>query len=463
MSLIAPHSESGPAPPSSRRATPLRMALPLLFVVLPAILFYAILARDLLNIPFYDEYDAVLNFLNHIVAVNGISAKATYFLAAQHNEYKLFLLHGIAWLQFSFSGHVDFWILSVIGNGLVLLLGLLLWMMFLPGQKNLAARMTSFIPVTWLLFQLQYWENLDWAASSLQHLAVLPFALGTIYLLLRGGRIAFFSALLALILAVGSDGNGLLVVPIGAAILALARHYKRVAGWLLISAGCIAAYAFRYTVRPPQAVPFQTAVSSSHHFNPAYALAFIGSAASFPFKSASFLLGILLCFFFGYMARRGYIRKNPLVSWCVLFLLLTAIGVAGLRSGFGVEQAVASRYTIYSALLLIFAWFAIVEEFLLHRLASPFHSDIFLCAMLLVVPFSLAMDLGGWVQIDRRQHALIQAMAAYEHPTPSGSQTGPSPPLMNQATDPLTEAFNRQARPILAESIKLGVYRPPPL
>jgi hypothetical protein len=463
MSETAQHSESGPAPSPSRCVTPLSLALPLFFVALPAILFYAILARDLLNIPFYDEYDAVLNFLNHIVAVNGISAKASYFLAAQHNEYKLFLLHGLAWCEFSLSGHIDFWILSVIGNGFVLLLGVLLWMMFLPGQKDMVVRVTLFIPVSWLLFQLQYWENLDWAASSLQHLAVLPFALGAIYLLLRGGRVAFISALLFVILAIGSDGNGLLVIPIGAAILALGRHYKRVAGWLLISAGCLAAYAFGYTARLPQAVPSQSAVSTSHHFNPAYALAFIGSAASFPLKSASFLLGILLCIFFGYMARRGYIRKNPLVSWCVLFLVLTAIGVAGLRSGFGVEQAVVSRYTIYSALLLIFAWFAIVEEILQHGFTSPFHSDIFLCAMLIVVPFSLAMDLGGWMQIERRERALVKAMAAYEHPTSPGSQMGPSPPLMNETADPVTELFNRQVRPILSESIKLGVYRPPTL
>ena len=59
-------------------------------------------------------------------------------------------------------------------------------------------------------------------------------------------------------------------------------------------------------------------------------------------------------------------RRNPLVSYCVLFLLLTAIGVAGLRSDFGLAQAVSSRYTVYSALFLILAWFAIVEEFLEH-------------------------------------------------------------------------------------------------
>jgi hypothetical protein len=155
----------------------------------------------------------------------------------------------------------------------------------------------------------------------------------------------------------------------------------------------------------------------------------------------------------------------PAVLFYVLFLILTAIGVAGIRSSFGIEQAVVSRYTIYSALLLIFAWFAIAEELLQHRPASLFHNDMLLCAVLVVVPFSLGMDFGGWVQTERRDRALIRAMAAHEHPASPGAQTGPSPPLLNLnvKTDPVTEAFNQQVRPILDESIRLGVYRPPAL
>jgi len=439
--------------------------MPLLFVAFPAILFYTILFRNVSNIPFYDDYYAYLDFLNRLSALNNFSGRALYLIAAQHNEYKLFLLHALAWLQLDIFGCLDLRIQSAIGNGFVLLLGIVLWKMFLPNKEDLAVRLTWFIPVSWLLFQLQYWENLNWAASGLQHLAVVPFSLGAIYLLLRGGRVAFCIAMLSLILAVGSDGNGLLMVPIGAVILALGRQYARVVCWLLVSTGCIAAYAYGYAVRSTQAGASFPAVPNSHALAPAYALAFIGSAASFPFKAGSFVLGALLCIFSFWMARRGFIRKNPLVSWCVLFLLTTAIGVSAIRSHFGVDQAVVSRYTIYSALLLIFAWFAIVEEFLQHRPASIFHNDVFLCAVLVVIPFSLSMDFGGWLQIERRDRALITAMTAYEHPASPGSQTGPSPPLLNLnvKTDPVTDAFNQQVRPILNESIKLGIYRPPVL
>jgi hypothetical protein len=461
LSEAARQSEAIPQPHDRRRATPLSLAFPLLFVLFPPVLFYTLLFRNVSNIPFYDDYYALLDFLNQLVPLHGIAAKLSCFLASQHNEYKLFLLHAVAWLQIALFGHLDFRIDSAIGNGFILLLAILLWKTFLPNQKDLAARLTLFIPISWLLFQFQNWENLNWAASGLQHLAVLPFSLGAIYLLLRGGRIAFIVASLSLILAIGSDGNGLLMIPIGVAILGVAHHYRRLAAWLLVSAACIAAYAYGYTMRPPQigfAIPV---VAHPHLLAPAYAIAFMGSAASFPFFVGSFVLGLLLVVFFIWLARRGYIRKNPFVSWSVLFLLLTAAGVAALRSRYGVEQAVVSRYTIYSALLLIFAWFALAEEFLQHRPASLFKNDILLCAVLVSIPYSLAMDFLGWIQLERRDHALVKAMDAYEHPTSSESQEGPSPPLLNRASDPLTEQFNRQVRPILAESLKLGIYRPP--
>ncbi|MGA2850938.1 MAG: hypothetical protein ABSE46_18210 [Terracidiphilus sp.] len=464
MSETARQSEAT-SQPHSLRATPLSLAFPLLFVLFPPVLFYTLLFRNVSNIPFYDDYYAFLDFLNQLAPLHGVAAKLSCFLTAQHNEYKLFLLHGLAWLQLALFGHLDFRIDSAIGDSFILLLAILLWKTFLPDHKNLAARLTLFIPVSWLLFQFQNWENLNWAASGLQHLAVLPFSIGAIYLLLRNGRVAFFTASLALILAIGSDGNGLLMIPIGAAILVIAHHYRRLAAWLVVSAVCIAAYACGYTMRPPQVGFAIPVVAHPHLLAPLYAIAFIGSAASFPFFVGSIVLGSLLIAFFLWLAGRGYIRKNPFVSWSVLFLLLTAAGVAALRSRYGVEQAVVSRYTIYSALLLIFAWFALAEEFLQHRPASLFKNDILLCAVLASIPYSLAMDFLGWIQLERRDHALIMAMRAYEHPNSPDTQTGPSPPLLNLkvASDPLTDDFNHRVRPILADSIQQGIYRPPPL
>ena len=46
-------------------------------------------------------------------------------------------------------------------------------------------------------------------------------------------------------------------------------------------------------------------------------------------------LGTLLLVLFGWLIWRGYVRRNPCVCSSVLFVLLTAAAVSGLRSGQG--------------------------------------------------------------------------------------------------------------------------------
>ena len=73
-------------------------------MALPAVLFYAILFREAINVPLLDDYEALLDFLNRMAELKSVSARASYFLASQFNEYKLFFGHGVAWLQLAISG-----------------------------------------------------------------------------------------------------------------------------------------------------------------------------------------------------------------------------------------------------------------------------------------------------------------------------------------------------------------------
>jgi hypothetical protein len=438
-----------------------------LFLVLPAILFYTILFSKAISLPLLDDYEILLDFLNQMAEQKSISAKVSYFFAAQFNEYKLFLGHAICWLQYALSGHVSIEILCALGNGFVLLLAILLWKMFLPDHKVLVDRIALFIPVSWLLFQLEYVETLNWAGPSLSNLPVLLFSLGAIYFLVRGGDRAFWGALACLILAVASLANGLLVVPIGVLILVGDRSYARLVGWLVVSAGSIAAYAYHYNVMSSQSQARDSVLSTVIRPRPLYVLAFVGNAAAVPFEGInhrvvvllSLLLGLLLCGFFVALAMRGYYRRNQLVSYCILYLLLTAIGVAGLRSSFGLAQSVSSRYQIYSALLLAFAWFAIAEEFVAYK-AVPLHrSRILLSAIVCAALFSLSMDTWGWFYLTDRNRETVLGMAAFQQPVPGETRNGPILPNPNHGAR--FDLLARRAPEILEQSMKLGIYRPP--
>jgi hypothetical protein len=242
-------------------------------------------------------------------------------------------------------------------------------------------------------------------------------------------------------------------------VLTLARNYARLTVWIAVSAACVAAYAFRYNLMSSQSDPHHSLLSVVLHPRPLYVIAFMGNAAGFPVKQFCFVLGFALSFFFAYLIYRGYTRKNPLVSCCVLFLLMTAIGVAGLRSGLGLGQSLAPRYAIYSALLVIFAWFAIVEEFLLRDSGALRRNGILLCAVALTVTFSLSTDASGRRYLIDRNQVLIAGFAAFEHPPSPDSTVGPVLTLPHDP--PQFRPWYPWARAVLIRSITLGVYRPP--
>jgi hypothetical protein len=454
------------------RRTPVtpRLAIPALFVMIPGVLYYAILFRHVVDLPLLDDYDAVLGFLNQLAQVKGTAARFWFLLSAQHNEYKIFFAHAVAWAQFAVLGHANFAQLCVLGDSAVLVLAILLWSMFLPKQDDLTKRLAYFVPVSWLLFQLQYFETVTWAMASLQNLWVIVFSFGAIKFLLQPRRRAYTGALALYVLAVSASGNGFFLFPLGLLILANRRQVARAAGWLVTSAVCIAAYAFHYNVHSsqaiysPQAHQHGSVFATLIHLRPDYVLAFLGNAAAIggaspTYAAISIVLGLILLAVFAWMARRGYARKNPVVAYCVLFLLLTAVGVAGLRSDFGLTQSLSSRYTIYGALAVIFAWAAVAEEFLQQRTGPVVNNNPYVVMTGVAILFGLCMDYVGNVNLGRRESDAMTGMAAYERTAGSPAVEGPIPPIPYE--NDVIRTLRTRSQVILTESIRLGVYEPP--
>jgi hypothetical protein len=247
------------------------------------------------------------------------------------------------------------------------------------------------------------------------------------------------------------------MIPIGVLIIAFSRKHARQVVWVATSAVCITAYSYGYSAML-WLIPSNSFLRSPAQFwHPRYVICFLGSAGAYPIRSGSFVLGIAICAFYGYMALRGYFRRNPSIGYSVLFLLLTSVGVAAFRSELGVPCS-SSRYTIYSTLLLIFAWFVIVDEWLIHKHRSPRPRAIFLIAVVAAVVFSVSMDVWGLRYLVSRNRDVVTGIAMYERNPSPQSNAGPCfpPPNTTQA-----KAFNRQARDILAQSAKLGIYRLP--
>lgn len=219
-----------------------------LLITLPPVIFYTVLLRHALNLPLQDDYEAILNFVNHMVVLR--HGRLSYLLTLQFNGYRLVFERLVVWLQLSLFHVINFKVLCGLGDAFVLPLALCLWKMFLPAEKDFVTRLVFFLPVPWLLFQLQFVETLNWAMASLQNLPVLVFSLSAIYLLTLGTRRTLAGAVFCLLAAVGSSANGLFVIPIGILILAQGRRRGEALLWVSVGACCVGAYAYLYNFSP---------------------------------------------------------------------------------------------------------------------------------------------------------------------------------------------------------------------
>lgn len=378
-------------------------------------------------------------------------------LTTQHNEYKLPVVYGLLWLQYALFGPVNFRFICLFADFLLLPVAFCLWKLFLPGSRDLQTKLILFFPVACLWFQLNAVESI-WGLTGYQSMFVLLFVLGGIHLLLRKTQAAYLGALLCLVGAICSNGNGFLLVAVGGILLLRQRRLAALGGWLAVTAACVAGYAYHYQIERYPPTAHQPLLLRVLH-GLLYFVTFLGNAASV--RPLCPLLGAGLCVFWVWMERRGYFRRNEATLYCLLFIVLTAVMVMFGRSDGGLWTSIDSRYRFYSDLLLIFSWGAFVEEFLPDRGMALLENRRFRLAAALALIFAIGMDAQGFRYLWHRGRVSLAGMHRFEHPTPADPYPTPIPPEPVQS--PAIVGFDIHARQVLIEAMRLGTYEPPPL
>ena len=441
-----------------------RLLLPAAAAIVVAILyFYATLQRYAINIPSIDDYDCALEFVTRIATAHSFHEKLLILFTTQHNEYKPMFGSAIFWLQYAIAGNLDFSVSCLLGNLSCLGVAWAVWLMFLPRVRPFALRLALFVPVALLIFQLSYAEAMDAPMAGLQHMPALAFAFGAILYLLRQTRASFALACCCLVLSTSSSTNGLLLFPIGLAILAREHRWKKLAIWTALTAGAIGVYRFHY-VAPPVSkavIPFHPSpLLSLLVFKPLYTIGVLGGVAALQNGPWLFFMGAALIAFFVYVGRLGFFRNNPAVLYSSAFMVLTAMGIAHVRLVNGLQFAGSSRYRMYGAVLASFAWAAIAERWVLRdgrTLTTPlYRSRLFAAAVVLsFLHLALAAHRGRAFLKDRAERYIL-GMSRYQHPEAPNAASGPLPGDFGADQ----EFQLRYTRRILDQSIALGVYRP---
>ena len=441
-----------------------KLASAISLVALPALVFYLILCRTAVNLPILDDYQIILGTANSLSQEHSLASRLGVVLTSEHNGYKLMFENSLVWAFHALTGHVQILPLVALGNAFPLVIFLAVALMAEFHIADRAAKILFLAPAAYFIFQLQYASALNFASSSLQHLAVVAFSLLSIYLMSKNARGTFVGSCIAATLAIASSPNGFFLAPVGVLILVQQKRWKQIAYWVTLLLLVLGLYLFHYTgVATSADSGGETAVTASHHMNPIYALSFVGSsAARYSSVLPSGVLGLLLCGVVVLAIQRRYFLQNPAVFYSMIFILINAVAVSGLRSDSGVAQSLASRYRTYSNLMLAFSYMFLVESFLSQWKSNGMRRTFLAVAIAFSMAFCLASDLAGARFLEQKKVALIQSYRADWQNNRSGQELNKSDMASNPALRRQLDAGVYKANlPILRESVRLGVYQPP--
>ncbi|QDK79637.1 hypothetical protein EXU85_13900 [Spirosoma sp. KCTC 42546] len=351
-------------------------------ILIPVFVFWYVWASYAVNVPKWDDH-VLRAFLFNLDKETSVSGKL-YELFRQHNEHRIVYDRIITWFDFHLFGKFNYRHLMVIGNmsllGLIAIFGLAIGhsvtqrgLKYRP-SPNLADCLVYLPPVAFLLLNLSQWENMYWGMAALQNFTVILWIVWAIYLLAFTQKIG--PALLVALAATLTSGNGLLVWPIGFALLLLQlvlkdrQKRKPLIFWSLSTLISIPLYFLHYK-SPPGNPPAKGSITELI----GGWLAFIGSAAeALPirpvigncmlFGGLILLIVLAICLYIlrKWLSRRTLSPFDYFFLGTAAFLVGTGVIVAWTRAGFGINTLITSRYKLYSLLLMALVYTYIVGE-----------------------------------------------------------------------------------------------------
>jgi hypothetical protein len=254
---------------------------------------------------------------------------------------------------------MDFKVAIFYGNSL--LLGLLfVFYKFVHSDKR---QLLYLIPVAFLLFQLQHWENMASAIGVLSNFSVVLFAGISFYLLNRTDYFGLSVSILFAMLAMFTTGAGIFVFISGAVFLLFARKIKFFIVWS--SAFILNLILYFHDYVKPEHHPSIIEALSHPAKSFLYLISLLGGSFSVDnhfFVPLAPLAGIGALAYLVYLTYKKYYLKDPGIYCFMMFLLFVGVAAALTRSGFGLHQAFSSRYKILSTTYLILMYLTFINS-----------------------------------------------------------------------------------------------------
>lgn len=213
----------------------------------PILFFIYYVWQFTINVPFLDDN---LYYTKAVVDVNKSQSFAETFkiFMRQHTitEHKTPVSRIAAFLIYKITGKLNFFTFAQIGNLTLFGILFLFWRFFRKHAWNIV----YFLPIPFLLFQMQTNENQFWMGCAWLYYPIGLWQMTTFYLLSYQKPRYFTFAMLSAVFVTFIFSNGMFVFFPATLILLYQKRYKDLGIMVLIATVCLAVYFSSYTPSP---------------------------------------------------------------------------------------------------------------------------------------------------------------------------------------------------------------------
>ena len=219
----------------------------ILLGITPILFFIYYVLQYTINIPYMDDSLYYTKCLIDVEKCNSIVDKFWIFMK-QHTitEHRTPVSKFTAWLIYKFSGKLNYIILAHLGNLALFGMLFLFWRFF----KKHALNIIYFLPIPFLLFQMQTYENQFWTICNWTYYPIGLLQMVVLYLLSYQKKNNLLYAILVAILVTFTFSNGMFVfLPVGM-VLIYQKRYKDLGFFFVVGIACVALYFSNYKPSP---------------------------------------------------------------------------------------------------------------------------------------------------------------------------------------------------------------------
>lgn len=323
--------------------------------VLLCLCFYGIVINySISHMPIWDDYGVVLDYICNYTDSQNLSETLS-ILYEPHMESRFVFIKTIVLILFEINQFICIepmiWLSAIAW--------IILFLIILKNFKPVNLKPMYILPIALIMFQFEFYDAIVWGTSAMQYNFVLLFACISFLFALKESYFSLIYAFLFSIIGAFTFGNGLLIILVLCFLFGIQKRWGALVAGIAIS---IVLYYVYFLKHQESSLDITLLVRNAYQY-PAYILTFLGSSIQWMYnKWISFSVGLFLACLFVWLIRQHYFLKNKLIFLLLCFIIASAFMAAVLRLKVeNFDQALASRYGIFSALFIALLFIAYAE------------------------------------------------------------------------------------------------------